>query len=205
MGWGDAHLCCHASLVLSFTRSGIDAVYLSIFNGFHQLSLESNAESQLKLAIGSTVAIAGTLSIAIILGSWCWVGTGSAAKGGPQPVESVVDQLNVGASSVSFFDLRSLKASYHLHVIDDTERTWLPNMSRKDFIRNLPGGAYSSLSPTLKQLPPGTELVVLPYWVLLVLDKEDARAQRFTPQPEQTGHVVWPPVYFSKSIHVEGR
>ena len=60
----------------------------------------------------------------------------------------------------------------------------------KDFIRNLPGGVYSYLSPTLKQLPPGTELVVLLYWVLLVLDNEDAHAQRFTPQPEQTGHVV---------------
>jgi len=104
---------------------------------------------------------------------------------------------------MSSFDLRSLKAKYHLHVIDDTQRTWLPNMSRKDFIRNLPGGPHSSLSPTLKQLPPGTELVVSPYWVLLVRDEEDARAQRFTPLPEQTDHVVWPRVYFSRGLHVE--
>jgi hypothetical protein len=196
-----------ATLPLFFLlpASGIGAAYLSIFNGLHQVSLESRAESQPKLAIGSAVAIAGTLSIAIILVPWCWVGTGSAAKSGPHPVESMVDQLRAGQPSVSYFGLRSLKAGYHLHVIDDAQRTWLPNISRNDFIRNLPGGAYNSLSPTLKRLPPGTELVVLPYWVLLVLDKEDARAQRFTPQPEQTGHVVWPPVYFSKPLHVEGR
>ena len=196
-----------ATLPLFFLlpASGIGATYLSIFNGLHQVSLESNAESQPKLAIGSAVTIAGTLSIAIILAPWCWVGTGSAAKSGPHPVESMVDQLRTGQPSVSSFDLRSLKAGYHLHVIDDAQRTWLPNISRKDFIGNLPGGVYSPLSPELKQLPPGTELVVLPYWILLVLDKEDARAQRFTPQPEQTGHIVWPPVYFSRSIPLEGR
>jgi hypothetical protein len=196
-----------ATLPLFFLlpASGVGAVYLLISNRFHGVSPESKTESDPKIAIGSAVAIGGTLSLAIILGSWCLIGTGSAAKNGPHPVESMVDQLNVGGSSVSSFDLRSLEAGYHLHVIDDTQRTWLPNMSRRDFIRNLPGGAYSSLSPTLKQLPPGTELVVLPYWVLLVLDKEDARAQRFTPQPEQTGHVVWPPVYFSEPLHVQGR
>jgi hypothetical protein len=54
-------------------------------------------------------------------------------------------------------------------------------------------------------LPAGTEVVVLPYWILLVLDREDSQAQRFTPRPDQTGHVVWPPVYFSKPLHVDGR
>jgi hypothetical protein len=98
-----------------------------------------------------------------------------------------------------------LKAGYHLHVIDDSQRTWLPDISRKDFIQNLPGGAYNSLSPKFKQLPPGTELVVLPYWVLLVLDEEDARAQTFTPRPEQMGHMVWPPVYFSKGLRFQDR
>jgi hypothetical protein len=104
---------------------------------------------------------------------------------------------------VSSFDLRSLKAGYHLRITDDTQPTWLPNISRKDFIQNVPGGRYLSLSPTFKQLPLGTEVVALPYWVFLVLDKEDARAQKFTPLPEQTGHVVSPPVYFSNLLEVE--
>ena len=196
-----------ATLPLFFLlpASGVGAAFVLISNRFHGVSPELNTESQPKLATASAVAIAGTLSIAIILAPWCLIGTGSAAKNSPHPVESMVDQLNVGGSSVSSFDLRSLKAGYHLHVTDDTQRTWLPNMSRRDFIRNLPGGAYSSLSLTLRQLPPGTELVVLPYWVLLVLDKEDARAQRFTPLPEQTGHVVSPTVYFSRSIPLKGR
>jgi hypothetical protein len=196
-----------ATLALFFLLPafGLGGLYLLILIKFHEVSLESKIDTQPKLAIGSAVAVGGALSIVISLAPWCLIGTGSAAKNGPHPVESMVDQLNVGGSSVSSFDLRSLKAGYHLHVIDDTQRTWLPNISRRDFIRNLPGGIYSSLSPTLKQLPPGTELVVLPYWVLLVLDNEDARAQRFTPLPEQTGHVVWPPVYFSRSIPLEGR
>ena len=189
--------------LLPATRVG--GLYLLIPIKFHEVSLESKTDSQPKLVIGSAVAIRGTLSIAIILAPWCLIDTGSAAKNDPHPVESMVDQLNAGESSLSSFDLRSLKAGYHLHLLDDTQRTWLPNISRRDFIRNLPGGAYSSLSLTLRQLPPGTELVVLPYWVLLVLDKEDARAQRFTPLPEQTGHVVSPTVYFSRSIPLKGR
>jgi hypothetical protein len=98
-----------------------------------------------------------------------------------------------------------LKAGYHLRVTDDTHPSWLPNISRKDFIQNVPRGGYLSLSTAFNQLPPGAEVVVLPYWVLLVLDEDDARTQRFTPQPDQTGHYVWPPVYFSKGLHVETR
>jgi hypothetical protein len=88
-------------------------------------------------------------------------------------------------------------------VTDDTQATWLPNISKKDFIRSLPRGAYIPLSPMFKQLPPDTEIIVLPYWVLLVLDKEDARTHTFTPLPQQTGHVVWPPVYFSKGLYID--
>ena len=105
----------------------------------------------------------------------------------------MLDELTVKGSSVSSFDLRSLKAGYHLRITDDTQPTWLPNISRKDFIQNVPGGKNLFLSPTFKQLPPGTEVVALPNWVFLVLDKEDTRAQKFTPLPEQTGHVVSPP------------
>src|SRR5437660_1342198 len=97
------------------------------------------------------------------------------------------------------------QSGYHLRVTDDAQPTWLPNISRKDFIQNVPRGAYSTLSPAFNQLPPGTEVVVLPYFVLLVLDREDAEAQRFTPRPDQTGHVVWPPVYFSKGLNLQGR
>jgi Dolichyl-phosphate-mannose-protein mannosyltransferase len=194
-----------ATLPLFFLlpASGVGAFYLSIVNKFHEFSPESKPESQPKIAIGSAAVVGGTLSIAIISASWCLAGTSSAAKNRRHPVELMVDQLRVGEPSVSSFDLRSLKAGYHLHVTGDTRRTWLPNISRKDFIRNCPGGVYVSLSPKFKQSPPGTEIVVLPYWILLVLDKEDAHTQTFTPLPEQTGHLVWPPVYFSKRLHVE--
>jgi len=107
--------------LLPATRVG--GLYLLIPIKFHEASLESKTDSQPKLVIGSAVAIRGTLSIAIILSPWCLIGTGSAAKKALSPVESMVDQLNVGGSSMSSFDLRSLKAKYHLHVIDDTQRT----------------------------------------------------------------------------------
>jgi hypothetical protein len=194
-----------ATLPLFFLlpASGVGSLYLLIVNKFHEVSPESKPESRSKIAIGSAAAIGGTLSIAIISASCCLVGTSSAAKNRRHPVELMIDELRVSESSVSSFDLRSLKAGYHLHMIDDAQPTWLPNISRKDFIRNAPRGVYAPLSLTFKQLPPGAEIVVLPYWVLLVLDKEDARTQTFTPLPEQTGHLVWPPVYFSKRLHVE--
>jgi hypothetical protein len=195
-----------ATLPLFFLlpASGVGGLYLLIANRFHRLILESKADVQPKIAVGSAVIIGGTLSMATVWASWCLVGTGSASKNRHHPVEFLMNELSVGGPSVSSFDLRSLRAGYHLHVTADTQPTWLPNISRKDFIQNTPRGAYLSLSPTFKRLPPQTEVVVLPYWVLLVLDKEDARAQRFTPLPEQTGHVVWPPVYFSRRLQVEG-
>jgi hypothetical protein len=80
----------------------------------------------------------------------------------------------------------------------------LPNISRKDFVQNIPrAGEYLTFSQAFNQLPAGSEVVVLPYWTLLVLDKEDAQEHRFTPQPEQMGHVAWPPVYFSKRLSVQ--
>jgi hypothetical protein len=78
-------------------------------------------------------------------------------------------------------------------------------ISRKDFIRNLPHGSYMPLAAQFKQLPAGTEVVTLPYWVLLVLDKTDAHAGRFTLTPEQTGRSIWPPVYFSKGLQLSNR
>jgi hypothetical protein len=205
MGWRDAYLCRHPFLVLPFAgfggRRSLSVDCQQTARGYPRVETDSRP----KIAIGSTLVIGGTLSIVIVLASWFLVGLGSRPKNRHHPVELMIDELTVGGPSVSSFDLRSLKAGYHLRVVDDTQSTWLPNISRKDFIRNTPRGAYLSLSPTFKRLPPQTEVVALPYWVLLVLDKEDARAQRFTPLPEQTGHVVWPPVYFSRLLQVEGQ
>jgi hypothetical protein len=193
-----------ATLPLFFLlpASGVGGLYLLIVKRFQEITPDSKADSQPKIAIGSALVIGGALSVVIVSASWCF-GAGSASNNRFNPVELMIDELTVRGPSGSSFDLRSLKAGYDLHVTDDTHPTWLPNISRKDFIRNVPGGRYLPLSPTFKQLPPGTEVVALPYWVWLVLDKEDARVQRFTPLPEQTGHVVSPPVYFSKLLHIE--
>jgi len=195
-----------ATLPLFFLlpASGVGGLYLLIVKRFQDITPDSKADSQPKIAIGSALVIGGALSVVIVSASWCF-GTSSASNNRLHPVELMIDKLTVRGPSVTSFDLRSLKAGYHLRVTDDTHPTWLPNISRKDFIRNVPGGRYLSLSPTFKQLPPGTEVVALPYWVWLVLDKEDARVQRFTPLPEQTGHVASPPVYFSKLLHIENQ
>jgi hypothetical protein len=196
-----------ATLPLFFLlpASGVGGLYQLIVNRFHQVTPELKADSQTKLAIGSALVIGGTLSIVIVAASWCLIGTGSTSKNRRHPVELMIDELSMRGPSVGSFDLRSLKAGYHLRVTDDTHPTWLPNISRKDFIQNVPRGSYLSLSRTFKRLPPETEVVVLPYWILLVLDREDASAQRFTPRPDQTGHYVWPPVFFSKGLDVETR
>ena len=116
----------------------------------------------------------------------------------------MIDELTGGPALVGSVDLRSLRAGYHLRLGDDTRPTWLPNISRKDFVQNVPRlMGYLTFSPAFNQLPAGSEVVVLPYWTWLVLDKEDAQEHRFTPQPEQMGHVVWPPVYFSKGLNVQ--
>jgi hypothetical protein len=192
-----------ATLPLFFLlpASGVGGFYQLIVNIFHQVVPELKADSPTNLAIPSALVIGGTLSIVIVAASWCLVDAGPTSKNRRHPVELMIDELTRGPA-VSSFDLRLFRTAYHLRVVDDTHPTWLPNISRKNFIQNVPRGGYLSLSPAFNQLPPGTEVVVLPYWVLLVLDKEDARAQRFTPQPEQTGHVVWPPVYFSKRLHL---
>ena len=194
-----------ATLPLFFLlpASGVGGLYLLIANRFHEVIPESKADSRPKIAIGSALVIGGASSIVIIVASWCLVGTGAASKNRRHPVELMIDELKLRGPSVSSFDLRSLKGGYQLRVVDDTQPTWLPDICRKDFIQNVPRGAYLPLSPAFKRLPPGTEVVALPYWVLLVLDKEDARAQRFTPLPEQTGHAVQPPVYFSKGLNIQ--
>ena len=116
----------------------------------------------------------------------------------------MIDELAREPALVTSVDLRSLRAGYHLCLTDDTKPTCLPNISRKDFLQNAPRvGGYSTFSHAFNQLPAGSEVVVLPYWALLVLDKEDAQAHTFTPWPDQMGRVVWPPVYFSKGLSIE--
>jgi hypothetical protein len=194
-----------ATLPLFFLlpASGAGGLYLLIAPRLHKGSLASKTESHPKIAIGTAATIGATLSVMIIFAAWYFVGTGSTSKNRRHPVRVMMDELIAGAPSVSSFDLRSLQAGYRLRVTDDTQATWLPNISKQDFVRSLPRGAYASLSPRFKQLPSDTEIVVLPYWVLLVLNKEDARTQTFTPLPDQMGHGVWPPVYFSKGLHIE--
>jgi hypothetical protein len=194
-----------ATLPLFFllAASGIGGLYLLLATRLHKVSLESEGESHPKIAIGAAATIGATLSILIISAAWYFVDTGSTSKNLRHPVESMMYQLRAGGPSATSFDLRSLKGGYHLHVTDNTKRTWLPDISRNDFVTNVPRGAYAPLSPTFKQMPPGAEPVALPFWVLLMLDKEDARTQTFTPMPEQTGRAVWPPVYFSKRLHVD--
>jgi hypothetical protein len=196
-----------ATLPLFFLlpASGIGGLYLLIASKLHKVNLKSQIDCHPKIAIGTAVTIGGILSIMIVATSWFFVGSGSTPKDRRHPVRLMMNELTARAPSVSSFDLRSLQACYRLRVTDGTQATWLPNISKKDFIRSAPRGAYAPLSPTFKQLPPDAEIVVLPYWVLLVLDKEDARTQTFTPLANQTGHVVWPPVYFSKHLHVEAR
>jgi len=182
---------------------GVGGLYLLIANRFHRTTVELNADSQSNFPICSAVIIGGALSFLIVLAPWCLLRAGSPAKNGWHPVRVMIGELVGGPPSLSPFDLRSLHAGYHLRLTDDTQPTWLPNISRKDFIQTLPLGGYSPLASAFKRLPPGSELVVLPYYVWLVLDEEDARTQKFTARPEQTGHIVSPPVYFSKRLNIQ--
>jgi hypothetical protein len=195
-----------ATLPLFFIlpSSGLGGLYLLIVNRFHQVTLKSNAEPKQNIAIGSAAVIGGTLSLVIIAGSWCLVGTDAVKRNGPHPVRSMIDELAREPALVSSVDLHSLRAGYHLRLTDDTKPTWLPNISRKDFVQNVPrAGGYLTFAQAFNQLPAGSEVVVLPYFTLLVLDKEDAQEHRFTPRLEQMNHVVWPPVYFSKGLRFQ--
>ena len=186
-------------LLFLLPACGVGGLYLLTVSRFHQKAFEAGINSQEGIAIGSALMIGGMLSLITVLASWCLIDTSGGSKNRSHPVASMKNDLE--RPFWSSFDLRSLRSGYRLRVTDDTEPTWLPHISRKDFIQNVPRGpGYSPLFTAFSQLPPGTEVVVLPYWVLLVLDSEDARAQTFTPRPEQMGHLVWPPVFFSKRL-----
>lgn len=194
-----------ATLPLFFLlpASGIGGLYQMIVQRFHRVNLESNADSKQNVVIGAAGVIGGILTLVIISGSWSLVGA-SSVKNGPHPVSLMIDELAGGPALVGSVDLRSLRAGYHLRLSDDTHPTWLPNISRKDFVQNVPRlMGYLTFSQAFNQLPAGSEVVVLPYWTLLVLDKEDAQQHTFTPRPEEMGHLVWPRVYFSKELNVQ--
>lgn len=185
---------------------GAGGLYLLTLNRFLQKVLDAEVTSQQKLATSSALIMGGTLSLVTVLASWWLIDTSDASKNRLHPVALMKNDFGVEKAFTRSFDLRSLNAGYRLRVTDDTQPTWLPRISRKDFIRNVPTvPGYSSLSTAFGQLPPGTEVVVLPYWLWLVLDSEDAQAQTFTPRPEQMGHLVWPPVYFSKGLRFQDR
>jgi hypothetical protein len=190
-------------LLFLLPACGVGGLYLLTVSRFRQKTFEIDVTSQQRIPIGQALIIGGSLSFATIFASWCLIDTSDASKGRLHPVASMKQDLGRGKAS---FDLRSLRAGYRLRVTDDRQPTWLPHISRKDFIQNVPTGpGYSSFSRAFSQLPPGTEVVVLPYWVWLVLDSDDAQAQTFTAQPEQLRHLVWPPVYFSKRLPVQDR
>jgi hypothetical protein len=194
-----------ATLPLFFLlpASGVGGLYLLIVTRFRRVSAESKADTDPNTPIGAAVVMGATLSLVIISAAWFLIGHSAVAKDRWHPVAGMIQEFIAGNVSKAPFDLHPLHVGYRLRVTDDTQATWLPHISRKDFIRSVPGGAYSPLSPKFKQLPPDSEIVVLPYLVLFALDKEDARTQTITPQSEQMGHVVWPPVYFSKRLHLE--
>ena len=62
-----------ATLPLFFLlpASGVGGIYLLIVNRFQQVTPESKGDSRPKIAIGSALILGGTLSIVIVLASWC--------------------------------------------------------------------------------------------------------------------------------------
>lgn len=193
-------------LLFLLPTCGAGGLYLLTVSRFVKKAFEADVTCQQKIAIGQALIIGGTLSLATILASWCLIDISDASKNRQHPVASMKHDFGVERAFTNSFDLRSLRSGYRLLVTDDNQRTWLPHISRKDFIQNAPRWPpYSAISTALSQLPPGTEVIVLPYWVWLVLDSKDAQAQTFTPRPDQMGHIVWPPVYFSKGLPVRDR
>ena len=181
---------------------GVGGLYLLITDRFHRAVVGPKTYTRPTDATGLGPVVGGVLSVAVVLASWYFVPNGSGTKKVQHPVRLMLDELVKKPASAPAFDLRVLHAGYRLRVTNDSEPTWLPVIARKDFIQNVPGGRYVFSLPEFKQVPPDSEVVALPYFVLLVLDHEDAQAQRFTVWPEQTGHSVEPPVYFSKGLDI---
>jgi hypothetical protein len=86
-----------ATLPLFFLlpASGVGGLYLLIVNRLREVSPQSKAESESKIAMRLALVIGGTLSIVIIPASWCSVGTGSTPKGRQHPIELMMDELKL--------------------------------------------------------------------------------------------------------------
>ena len=148
-------------LLFLLPACGVGGLYLLTVSRFLQKTLKTGANSHQHIAIGSALIIGGTLSLGTLLASWRLIDTSGASKNRSHPVASMKNDLGKGFTHS--FDLRSLQAGYHLRVTDDSQPTWLPHISRKDFIQNVPTGpGYSSVCTAFSQLPPGTEVVVCP-------------------------------------------
>jgi hypothetical protein len=182
---------------------GVGGLCLLITNRFHRAAGGSKTYTRPTGAVGLAAVVGGVLSVAVVLASWYLVPNGSGTRRVQHPVRLMIDELVEKTASMHAFDLRALQPGYGLRITNDSQPTWLPAIARRDFIQNVPGGRYVSFSPTFKQVPPGSEVVALPYFVLLVLDREDAQARRFTLRLEQTGHAVEPPVYFSNGLNIQ--
>ena len=188
--------------------AGVGGFYLFVASKLRQGTPGADTDCIQKVSLGPVmplaVGLAGTLSLMISLGPWWLVDVSMTSKNTVHPVLGTMERV-VNGDSVGSIDLSALRSGYKLHLCDDSSPTWLPRISRNDFIGNLPHGSYLPLAAQFKQLPSGTEIMTLPYWVLLVIDKEDARAARFTLRPDQAGRSVWPPVYFSKGLQLSNR
>lgn len=192
-----------ATLALFFLAPevGVSLPILFVIRRLRRLSVTSKPgrpePAGSRAGLLSAGALAGTLSLVVALGPWWLVDGDRIGKGRRHPALGLWKQLR-HENSASTFKLASLHSGYRIHLSDDSLPTRLPRISATDFIRGLPQGSYRPVSEQLRTLPAGTEIMTLPYFMLLVLDETDARTGKFTPKPEQIGHHVWPPVYFSK-------
>jgi hypothetical protein len=194
-------------LLFLLPACGVGGLYLLTLSRFVQKAFEADVTFEQEIAIGQALIIGGTLSLATVLASWCLIDTSDASKHRWHPVSLMKYDLDAGKAFTSPFHLRSLQVGYRLLVTDDTEATWLPHISRKDFIQDVArirwvvaGRTYSPLSKAFTQLPPGTEVVVLPFRIWLVLDSEDAQTQTFTPAARPDDPSAPDAVYFSKRL-----
>jgi len=187
-------------LLFLLPATGAGGLYLLLTTRRHRIE----QEKQSPVSAGPPVLVAGVLSLAVALAPEFLLRIRSVPENRRHPARLLVEKLAQPTGAPSVFDLRLLQRGYHLHVADENQRTWLPVISKKDFDEHAPGERYFALRPAFKQVPPGSEVVVLPYWILLVLDSRDAQARTFTPRPSQTGRLVLPAVYFSKGLNISG-
>ena len=187
-------------LLFLLPATGAGGLYLLLANRRRRV----DQEGQSPASAGPAVLIAGGLSLVIALSPGFLLRIGSAPKNRRHPARLLAEKLAQAARTPRAFDLGLLERGYQLHVVDESQRTWLPVISKKDFDAHAPGERYLSLRSAFRQVPPGSEVVVLPYWILLVLDSQDAHAHTFTPRRSQTGRLVLPAVYFSKGLNISG-